>query len=130
MVAGVVFIAAFSMFGQTNKLDKFDATSTREPAQLLTVPLSTEKNFDCNVWFEKWVSDNNARIVYIHGYKAATHGQTLGLRGDEVRAERAELAMCTKDYRYFGYGFVSEQALVNAVENAFEYQSKAASNAT
>ncbi|WP_337861995.1 hypothetical protein [Nitrososphaera sp.] len=98
---------------------------------MLTVPLSTEKNFDCDSWFEKWVSDNNAKIVYINGHKAAIHGQTLDLRGDEVRVWRAELAMCTKDYQYYGYGFVSEQALVKAVENAFEYQSKvASSNAT
>lgn len=133
MIVGVVLIALFATYDQMYRFNKFNPTSKREGPFLVTTPLSTEKNFDCNSWLEKWAGDNNAKIVYVNGYKAAIHGQTLGLRGDEVRAERAELAMCTEDYQFYGYGFVPEQALLKAVENAFEYHSKtllSLSNAT
>jgi hypothetical protein len=124
MIAGIALIAVFSMFTQVYKFNKFDAAAMREGAYLVTTPLSTEKNFNCNKWLDEWAGENNARIVYINGYKAAIHAQRLGLRGDEVRADRAELAMCTEDYEYYSYGFVSEQALVKSVENAFEYQKR------
>lgn len=122
LVAGAGFVAIFSIDYSMRNYDNFQPVTKRE-AYLITYPLDTEpENFDCDAWIVDWAEDHNAHFVEIEGYTAAVHGQYLGFRVTDLIPQRAGLAMCTEDYRFDGYGYVSEQALINAVENALEYQ--------
>lgn len=121
-LVGAGLVAIFSVDYSMRYYDDFHPVTKRE-VQLITYPLKFEpENPSCEAWLEGWAESRNAHFVEIEGYTAAIREQWLGFRFTDLIPQRAELAMCTEDYRFSGRGFVSEQALIDAVEAALEYQ--------
>jgi hypothetical protein len=117
-VTGIVLVAAFYANYQSALWHKFDPVAAPDLPHVMTVP--REENFDYDRWVERWADDRHAEIITIKGHKAAVKEITLGLRGDELRAGRAELVSYDGKYEIIGYGYVPKQALIDAAERVMK----------